>query len=137
MTYEEALKDSFEKVDICGKKMRTLELPYFLTGFSTLLCLMAQESCSTDCPVMIGPDGKYVGGGKANEYPSAMDIMRVLSGNDFVRSATLTQSLIEFLNWFLEQEITEDDEDYMWYDCNNIIDEWNEFVKEKRKGATE
>jgi len=135
MKYEEALKNNIEKFDNDGIMMRSLVLPYFLQSISLLLCMLSENLCRLDFPTA-SVSGEECGGGKGEKVPSVSQILKVLSHSDFLRSTNLTQSLIQFLDWLLEQELPEDIDDFeegMWYDSKNIIDKWNEFVTREDK----
>lgn len=130
MTYEEALKANVEKVNIGRVTMPSMVFTGFLKSFAILSCLFAETICKQDYPTaIIGKEN--CGGGEGKAFPSTQDILAVLTCNDFLRGSTFSHSITEFLDWLLEQRVPEnldDDEKGMWYDYQNILNEWNKYI---------
>ena len=132
MKYEEAIKNNIEKFECDGVEMRSIVLPRFLESFAVLACLMAEDLCERDFSyVTIGKERNI--NGKSKKNPTLKDILSVICGNDFPRSAKFTQLLSEFWDWLLEQEVSEDfdREKGVWYDYTHTIDKWNEFSRSR------
>lgn len=136
MTYREAIKESLDTIKFSEEEGGGETLPItahlLVMNMSALLVYCADKLLKTNYPTA----NIDLGGGKAKKKVTLIDIIKVLSQNDFMRSITLGTQFNGFLTWILDQEVNTDydfENDSVWYDYVNIGKKWNEYASMKMK----
>jgi hypothetical protein len=142
MTYREAIKESLDTIKFSeeegGGEILPITAHLLVMNMSAHLVYFADKLLKTNYPTA----NIDLGGGKAKKKVTLIDIIKVLSQNDFMRSTTLGTQFNGFLTWILDQEVNTDydfENDSVWYDYVNIGKKWNEYASMKMKkegGAT-
>ena len=113
MKYKEALKNSFKKVD--DLNMIPLSFPHFLMSMSV---------------VLNGVTASILSESKDENEIRKCSIEKVNSVymlDDFINSIRIGDQLYHFVEWLLDQELEESDDD-TWYGVNILVKKWNEYA---------
>lgn len=128
---KDCIKDSVKR---WGNGMLPICLSGFLQSMTVILLMDCDQRLMIDNPdVSIGKD-KYEG--KAKTTPTLLDYTKVLMGDDILRYTSQSMQLQGFIDWFIEQDEPEDEDDFiLWYDSDFVIEKWNEYAKIKMEGS--
>ncbi len=133
MTYREMLKKEMDEVDGIG--IIPLGFATFLKNYSAVIMNAAYELCQIHLP------STYIENENCSfepkQEPLLEDILSVVRDDDFTRGIQLSLQNHHFLNWLLNQEITEEfleqEHEEVWYGVNSITKKWNEFAEMHRE----
>lgn len=127
MTYQEAIRDSQVKTT---EGMYPICFALLTQGLAALSLHLGQTLLMQDFPeVTMG--GETIKGN--HKTPDILSVMSLCLGNEFwaPRGAVFTYRWMEFVQWLLDEQIPEEDENgvIIWYDQETLVDKWNEFAK--------
>ena len=110
---------------------------WFTIDLAAIYVYAAAQLLSMNMPTMVFGGNRTGGKGKRFEEIRAMDVLNVLTGTDMLRHSAVFQQALGFMNWYLEQEEPENEENEEptgWNDAAYIEKKWNEYartIKEK------
>lgn len=137
MTVRENLRKSLDPINMGEFEMMPLTLIEFVQSMAALLIMDADIRLAEDVPdvVIDGIDGNEISG-RAVKNPTPHDCICVLTGGDFVRHQTQHLQFYGFLDWLMDQDVTDccPEEDIIWPSAVYLAVKMNEYVEMKKKG---
>ena len=101
-----------------------LPFSWWLFDLAELIVCGAMQLVQMDMPTAYFGDDP-VGGGKGKEDPSAIDILTVIHGADFLRYQPIMMQTVGFLEWLQNEEFkfADENENGRW-----LGEKWNEYA---------